>query len=110
MNPFFILQPMYEIEIANIDEFKTTNSKIVIHDGTPIAVFKLGNKFYAIDNRCPHRGASLGEGKLTGDIISCPWHSWKFSLKNGVAIENPNCFVKTFSVFIENDKLKLKYD
>lgn len=101
---------MYEIEIANIDEFKTTNSKIIIHDGTPIAIFKIENEFFAIDNRCPHRGASLGDGKLTGNVISCPWHSWKFSIKSGIAIENSNCSVKTFSVFIENDIVKLKYE
>ena len=101
---------MYEIEIANIDEFKTTNSKIIIHDGTPIAIFKIENEFFAIDNRCPHRGASLGDGKLKGNVISCPWHSWKFSIKSGIAIENLNCSVKTFSVFIENDIVKLKYE
>tara|TARA_B100001123_G_C14661581_1_gene769831 strand:- start:282 stop:596 length:315 start_codon:yes stop_codon:yes gene_type:complete len=101
---------MYEIEIANIDEFKTTNSKKIIHDGTPIAIFKIENEFFAIDNRCPHRGASLGDGKLTGNVISCPWHSWKFSIKSGIAIENLNCSVKTFSVFIENDIVKLKYE
>ena len=110
MNPFFILFNMYTIEIANIKEFNRSNVKIIIHDGTPIAVFKIKDKFYAIDNRCPHRGASLGDGPLENEIVTCPWHSWKFSLKSGMAIENPNCFIKTFSVFVEHDIVKLEYD
>ena len=101
---------MYNIEIANIKEFSKQTVKIIIHKETPIAVYKIGEKYFAIDNRCPHRGASLGDGIIRGEIITCPWHSWEFSLKSGQALENPNCFIKTFPVFIENDIIKLEYD
>ena len=101
---------MYSIKIANINEFKNGSSKIIIHDGTPIAVFKNGGEFFAIDNRCPHRGASLGDGHISGDVVTCPWHAWQFSVSTGQALENPNCFVKTFPVYIEDDIVKLKYD
>ena len=101
---------MYNIKIANINEFTEKTVKIIIHNGTPIAVYKIGEKYFAFDNRCPHRGASLGDGIIKGNIITCPLHSWKFSLKSGQALENPDCFIKTFPVFIENDIIKLKYD
>ena len=109
-NPFFILHTMYNIEIANIKEFTTQKTKIIIHDGTPIAIYKIEDDFFAIDNRCPHRGASLGDGTIRDKIIICPSHSWEFSLKSGQALENPNCFIKTFPVFVENDIVKLEYD
>ena len=101
---------MYTIKIAHFNEFKEQNVKIIIHNGTPIAVIKDENKYYAIDNRCPHRGASLGEGPIQNEIITCKWHSWKFSLKTGQAIENPNCFIKTFPIIIEGELIKLVYD
>ena len=101
---------MYDIKIANLHEFDDINVKIIIHDGIPIAVIKVNENFFAIDNRCPHRGASLGEGVLSKEVIACPWHSWEFSLKTGQALKNPNCFVKTFPVFVENDIIKLVYD
>ncbi|MBC8196303.1 MAG: Rieske 2Fe-2S domain-containing protein [Candidatus Marinimicrobia bacterium] len=101
---------MYTVKIANINEFNEQKVKIIIHDGTPIAVFKVENEFFAIDNRCPHRGASLGDGPIQDEIITCIWHSWKFSLKTGQAIENPNCFIKTFPIIIDGDIIKLVYD
>ena len=109
-SPFFILHTMYNIKIADLKEYKNQNTKIIIHDGTPIAIYKIKKDFFAIDNRCPHRGASLGDGIIKGKTITCPLHSWKFSLKSGQSLENPNCFVKTFCVFVENDMIKLKYD
>ena len=101
---------MCDIEIANINEFKNDSSKIIVYDGIAIVVFKKGNEFFAIDNRCPHRGASLGDGSIVGDIVTCPWHAWQFSISTGQALKNPNCFIKTFKVFIENDIIKIKYD
>jgi multimeric flavodoxin WrbA/nitrite reductase/ring-hydroxylating ferredoxin subunit len=39
--------------------------------------FKDG-KFGLIDNICNHAGGPLGEGKLDGEYVTCPWHQWKF--------------------------------
>ena len=40
-------------------------------------------QFGAISNICNHKGGPLGEGKLDGDYIVCPWHYWKFHRLNG---------------------------
>ena len=106
----FILYVMNSVEIASVDEFKEKTSKIVFYDDKPIVIFKKGKKFFAIDNRCPHRGASLGDGKHEGDIVTCPWHEWKFSISTGQAIENPNCSVRTYNIFIEENVIKLIND
>ena len=39
--------------------------------------------FYALDGICPHQGGPLGKGKLEGDIVTCPWHGWQFSVSTG---------------------------
>ena len=62
-------------------------------------VFNLGGEFFALGDRCPHKGGSLSQGKLTGlvessqpgeyrysrrgEIIRCPWHSWEFDIRTG---------------------------
>ena len=48
-----------------------------------IAIFNLGDRFLAIENRCPHREGPLAEGIVSGTTIVCPLHAWKFSLETG---------------------------
>jgi nitrite reductase (NADH) small subunit len=53
-----------------------------------IAVFNLGDRFLAIDNRCPHEGGPICDGIVTGTSVVCPLHAWKISLETG-AVERP---------------------
>src|SRR5688500_9212255 len=48
-----------------------------------IALFNVDGKFYAISNVCVHQGGPLSKGTLENDIVTCPWHGWKYSIKNG---------------------------
>jgi len=48
-----------------------------------IAIFNLGDRFLAIDNRCPHRGGPLADGIVSGATVVCPLHAWRLSLENG---------------------------
>ena len=98
------------ITLAHISELEVNSSKVILHDGTAIALFRLKDGFYALEIRCPHRGGSLGEGAIDGCVVTCPWHQWKFDIKSGGSTENINCSVKTLSVFIEQDLIKLYHD
>lgn len=52
-------------------------------DEQEIFVARVGDKFYAADNICPHMGGKLGQGKLEGTIVTCPRHASKFDLIDG---------------------------
>jgi nitrite reductase (NADH) small subunit len=54
-------------------------------EGVGICLANLDGELAAVDNRCPHRGGPLGQGWLEGDSVVCPWHSWTFDLRTGVA-------------------------
>ncbi len=51
--------------------------------GREIAIFNLGDRFLALDNRCPHEGGPLCDGIVAGDAVVCPLHAWKVSLETG---------------------------
>jgi nitrite reductase (NADH) small subunit len=53
-----------------------------------IAIFNLGDRFLAIDNRCPHQGGPLADGIVSGEAVVCPLHAWKISLATG-CVERP---------------------
>ncbi|RMH36093.1 MAG: non-heme iron oxygenase ferredoxin subunit [Nitrospirae bacterium] len=55
-----------------------------------IALFNVKGEVFALDNTCPHAGGPLGEGCLTGDLVACPWHGWKFNVRTGACLKNPS--------------------
>jgi nitrite reductase (NADH) small subunit len=53
--------------------------------GRAVCLANLDGKLAAVDNVCPHRDAPLGQGRLEGGLVVCPWHSWTFDLRTGVS-------------------------
>ncbi len=51
--------------------------------GHPLVLVREGNKVYALDGRCPHRGGPMNEGVLEGHTIRCPWHHFSFDVRTG---------------------------
>lgn len=68
--------------------------------GRPIALFNNGRIFQAIDNTCPHRGGSLGNGRLQNNCVVCPLHQWTFNLATGENIRNPQVKLRIYPVQI----------
>jgi len=50
---------------------------------TPIALTCVGGEFHAVSGVCNHVGGPLGQGRLDGDYVVCPWHQWKFHRATG---------------------------
>ena len=51
---------------------------MVVVNGRHVALFRLGDEFFAIDNLCLHRGGPLCEGFIDNDVVTCPWHGWSY--------------------------------
>ena len=71
--------------------------------GVEIAIFNLGERFMAIENRCPHQGGPLCDGIVSGATVVCPLHGWGFDLVTGGAVRAslPAC-VTTFATRVED--------
>jgi nitrite reductase (NADH) small subunit/3-phenylpropionate/trans-cinnamate dioxygenase ferredoxin subunit len=74
-----------------------------------IAVFLQGGQYYAIDDLCPHMGASLSTGYLDEHgTVTCPWHAWRFRVTDGKWADNPRLGVDTFPVRISGDEIQVQ--
>ena len=69
--------------VAKLDDVPPGQSKVVTVDNRTIALFNVDGKIYAIHNLCPHEGGPLGEGRVKGFVVSCPWHDLAFDIRNG---------------------------
>jgi methionine sulfoxide reductase heme-binding subunit len=70
-------------------------------------VFRYGNKVSAISNVCQHQNGPLGEGKIVGGCVVCPWHGYEYRPENGAAPPPFTEAVPTFRVRIEAGRVLL---
>jgi nitrite reductase (NADH) small subunit len=70
-----------------------------------IAVFNVAGKYYAISNRCMHKGGPLSEGELKDGIVTCPWHGWKYSVINGKSPHKGGDSVDSYETRVLKGKL-----
>jgi NAD(P)H-dependent nitrite reductase small subunit len=95
------------VKIGAADELTPGSSKIVVVGDQKVAVFNIDGNLYAIDDRCPHRGASLGKGTRDGLVVTCPLHKWEFDLRTGQCLGQPGNTLRQFDVFVAGDSLLL---
>jgi nitrite reductase/ring-hydroxylating ferredoxin subunit/uncharacterized membrane protein len=63
-------------------------ASVVLGD-TPVLLVRHGGHLHALHDRCSHRGCSLADGKLDGEVIQCSCHGSRFSLRDGAIERGP---------------------
>ncbi len=71
------------VPVAREDAIPSGSGRTVRAAGRLLAVFRDGEALFAIDDTCPHQGASLGEGTLHRGFVICPWHHWMYDVRTG---------------------------
>jgi nitrite reductase/ring-hydroxylating ferredoxin subunit len=84
-----------------------------------VGVFNCGGELYALNNFCPHAGAEVCRGTLTGmpvrvgaglaleweregEILRCPWHGWEFEIPTGKSLTDPTRSIRTLPVEVDD--------
>ena len=98
------------VKVASIGDLKAGENKVVNVNGNDVGLFNVDGEFFAISNTCLHRGGPLGEGFLEGDVVTCPWHGWRFNVKTGVSPVIPTAKVTTYPVKIEGNDVMVAID
>ena len=77
-------------------------------NGRMVALFNDGGEYRAIDDLCPHMGASLAAGELCGGIVTCPWHAWRFRVSDGTWCDNPRIKIDGFEVRLVGEEIQVR--
>jgi nitrite reductase (NADH) small subunit len=102
--------------VCSASEIPPGGRRIVEVDGRSIGVFNVAGRYYALHNRCPHRGGALCEGRVCGtvlptedrsyaygregEILRCGWHGWEFDIRTGRALVDPAVRARTYPVTV----------
>lgn len=95
------------VTVCRAGDIPPGEAKAVAVNGKVVAVFNDGGEFFAIDDTCPHMGASLATGFVEKGIVTCPWHAWRFRLADGVWADNPRIGIGCYPVRVEGDSLQV---
>ena len=98
------------IRVTTTDSIPLREGRAVTVAGRELALFNLGDRFLAVDNRCPHQGGALADGIVSGCAVVCPLHAWRIRLDTGEVDRpggSPAC-VPTFATRIEGDTVMVR--
>ena len=96
--------------VAKVGDIPEGQGRSLAVGGTMVGVFLSQGRYLAINDFCPHMGASLADGYVEGDAVSCPWHAWRFSLVDGTWLDNSKSGIRSacYEVRVEGVEIQVK--
>lgn len=80
--------------------------------GRRIAVFDTADGLRAIDNQCLHVGNPLDDGPVAGQVLTCPWHGWRYDLRTGdhLTVFGRRRGLRTYGVRANGDQVEVEVE
>jgi nitrite reductase (NADH) small subunit len=119
---------MNEVKIGKLEEFKDGDCRILSVEGFEVGVFRRGSRLIAYENRCPHQGGPVCQGKIflrvdeplgahqvslglkfsKDEHIVCPWHGYEYSLETGKHPGDGRLKLRPVSVEVRSDEVYVR--
>lgn len=93
--------------VARVGEIPVGEGRTYEVGGRLVAVLFDGTTYHAIDDLCPHMGASLAAGPFVDGIVTCPWHAWRFRACDGAWCDNEKLRVEVFPVRVIDGEIEV---
>ncbi|QDU31001.1 Toluene 1,2-dioxygenase system ferredoxin subunit [Anatilimnocola aggregata] len=94
--------------VAKVGEIPEGQGTAYPVNGRMVAVFCEQGTYFAIDDFCPHMGASLAGGYVEKGLVSCPWHAWRFCIQDGKWMDNPRIKIDAFETRVVGDEVQVR--
>lgn len=95
------------VKVAKLGDIPEGEGRNYPVNGRMVAIFYTNGEYHAINDSCPHMGASLSAGYVEDGQVSCPWHAWRFCIKEGTWMDNPKSPLRcdSYELRIEGDDI-----
>jgi methionine sulfoxide reductase heme-binding subunit len=93
------------VDVCAVDDIAERRARTVCLSGERVAVFKYDGRVSAVSNVCRHQNGPIGEGKMVGDCIVCPWHGYEYGPADGRAPAPFTEKLPTFAVKVVNGRV-----
>lgn len=95
------------VPACRLDELADGTVRLVTLRQRKIALCRVGDEVFALQDACPHFGGPLSEGTLSTarrELI-CPWHRFRYELGTGCSVTNPALVTPTYAVAVEDGQI-----
>ncbi len=96
------------VTVAKVADIPDGGNVVVSVLQRDVAIFNVKGEFFAIDDFCPHMGASLSGGYVEDGCVTCPWHFWRFRLADGAWDDNPKVKIGAYPIHVDGADVQLE--
>jgi nitrite reductase (NADH) small subunit len=98
------------IDICKVSDIPIGEARMIMVNEVAFGIFNVSGAFFAIDDACPHAGASLSRGIVEGDIVRCRIHHWRFCVRNGTYLDEirPSYNVRNYPTRVVGDQVQIE--
>ena len=96
------------VTVGRVADFVPGRGRMVGVNGRHIALFRLDDGFFAIDNLCLHQAGPLCDGDIEDGVVTCPWHGWSYEIRSGTLVQDPRVGVSKHNTRIVGDDVQVQ--
>ena len=94
--------------VCRVGDVKEGEGHAAMVNDKLVALFLHDGRYYAIDDVCPHMGASLSGGYVENGTVTCPWHAWRFRLCDGAWADYLKIKIGSYPVRVIGDEIQVQ--
>lgn len=96
-------------KVAKVGAVPEGEGRAFAVEGRMVGVFLIDGEYFAINDLCPHMGASLASGCVEDGAVMCPWHAWRFSVQDGTWLDNPKIRTDSYPVRVQGEMIEVQF-
>jgi toluene monooxygenase system ferredoxin subunit len=91
------------VAVTTLDDLWEGEKQAVVIGRVEVVVLNCDGEVFAYEDRCPHLGSRLSEGRFDGAILTCAAHEWTFEGRGGGGVNPAGACLRRFASKVEDD-------
>ena len=96
------------VTVARAEDFPPGTLRAVRAGDEEVAVARVGEGFYAVQQHCIHLQGPLDEGRLDDHVLTCPWHGWQYDVRTGENEFDRAIQLRTYEVEVADGEIRVR--
>jgi nitrite reductase/ring-hydroxylating ferredoxin subunit len=96
------------VNVGQTADFPAGEGRMAVVNGRHVAIFRLDDGYFAIDNLCLHQAGPLCDGEIDRGVVTCPWHGWSYDIRTGILVQDGRVGVSCHPTRVVDDIVQVQ--